>query len=442
MKRKIVVSVILLTALVLSLAGCAGAGLPNTPGTSGTSGRNGGKVENVDGEIKSSSLSSGDAKYGVAMVDAEAEAASTDVAADASYPAEPGGLYDGGVGGAPRYDDQTVYGAGTLTAGEWRDNANYADWKDKFQQSEWTKLAEKWNVPTLNRVAVTVAAGDSVIGEGAKVRLLDAKGNVLYRAVSDNRGVAYLFAPTGSRAASVEAEFGGEVVRADCEGVSEVRLSFNLRYEPTARKLDLMLMVDTTGSMSDELEYLKAELKDVVERAQSESGVASVRTSVNFYRDEGDEYVVRYFGFRDSIDEAVAKLSEQHAAGGGDMPEAVHTALDNAVNQHAWDEGSIKLMFLVLDAPPHYNDEVVKSINESLARAAEMGIRIIPVVASGSDLTCEVLFRSMAVLTGGTYAFLTDDSGIGYPHSEPQVGEYDVEKLNDLMVRIISEYCA
>lgn len=423
MKIKIIISMILAVALVISFVGCATAAPPNT---SKTPGKNISAVENVDGEIKGSGS---DAPADGAPALKEAGLEGEDIALS-EIPAPPSEC------------EQTVHSAGTLTAGEWRDNKNYADWKDKFQQDEWTELATSWNVPTLNRIAVTVTAGDRVIEDGAKVRLLDAQGNVLYRAVSDNRGVAYLFAPTGSRAASVEAEFADEVVRADCEGQSEVKLSFNLRYESTGRKLDLMLMIDTTGSMGDELEYLKAELKDVVERAQSESGVAAVRTSVNFYRDEGDEYVVRYFGFRDSIDEAVEKLAVQYAQGGGDMPEAVHTALDNAVNQHAWNEDSVKLMFLVLDAPPHYNDHVVSSINESLARAAEMGIRIIPVVASGADRTCEVLFRSMAVLTGGTYVFLTDDSGIGAPHSMPQVGEHDVEKLNDLMVRVISEYCA
>ena len=50
------------------------------------------------------------------------------------------------------------------------------------------------------------------------------------------------------------------------------------------------------------------------------------------------------------------------------------------------------------------------------------------------------LLRSMALKTGGTYTFLTNDSGIGYDHIEPTIGSYDVEKLNDMMVRIVGEY--
>jgi hypothetical protein len=48
--------------------------------------------------------------------------------------------------------------------------------------------------------------------------------------------------------------------------------------------------------------------------------------------------------------------------------------------------------------------------------------------------------RFFAIATNGTYVFVTDHSGVGNPHLEPSVGEYTVEKLNDLMVRLINEF--
>jgi hypothetical protein len=36
--------------------------------------------------------------------------------------------------------------------------------------------------------------------------------------------------------------------------------------------------------------------------------------------------------------------------------------------------------------------------------------------------------------------FITNDSGIGNDHLEPTVGEFKVEYLNDLMVRLINQY--
>ncbi len=48
--------------------------------------------------------------------------------------------------------------------------------------------------------------------------------------------------------------------------------------------------------------------------------------------------------------------------------------------------------------------------------------------------------RFMAISTNGTYVFITNDSGIGNEHLEPTVGEYQVEYLNDLLVRLINKY--
>jgi hypothetical protein len=101
-------------------------------------------------------------------------------------------------------------------------------------------------------------------------------------------------------------------------------------------------------------------------------------------------------------------------------------------------------MFFVLDAPPHH-EAVIKGINnqmtENVKAAAEKGIRIIPLASSGVDVDTEFLMRSWALMTGGTYIFLTDDSGVGNDHLEPTIGEHKVEKLNECMIRVISEYC-
>ena len=137
---------------------------------------------------------------------------------------------------------------------------------------------------------------------------------------------------------------------------------------------------------------------------------------------------------------ACRALAAEKAAGGGDTPEAVHTALESALNNHSWDENSVKIMFIVLDAPPHNDPQVIDSVNKLIKQAAEMGVRIIPIASSGIDKGTAYLLRTMAFTTGGTYTFLTNDSGIGGSHIEPTVGAYNVEKLNDMMVRIVNGY--
>jgi hypothetical protein len=163
------------------------------------------------------------------------------------------------------------------------------------------------------------------------------------------------------------------------------------------------------------------------------------RVSVNFYRDAGDEYVVRPFPFTEDIDAALADLGAQEANGGGDWPEAVDAALADAIDGHTWSESAVaRLCFLVLDAPPHEGSEVLADVQASVAAAASKGVRMIPLAASGVSKDLEFLLRFTAISTGGTYTFLTDHSGIGGGHIEPTIGEYQVEILNDLLVRLIS----
>lgn len=205
--------------------------------------------------------------------------------------------------------------------------------------------------------------------------------------------------------------------------------------------IDIYFAVDATGSMGDEINYLKAELNNVIELIKQKNPVLEMRFGSVFYRDEGDEYVTRNFDFTTNEASLISFISEQHANGGGDFPEAVHTALDIAITQNSWDENaSARILFLLLDAPPHYTQKVISSLESNLIKAAEKGIKIIPITASGIDKATEYLMRSFAILTNGTYVFITDDSGVGNAHLEPTIGEFEVEKLNDLMVRLVDEY--
>src|SRR5690606_6236280 len=103
-------------------------------------------------------------------------------------------------------------------------------------------------------------------------------------------------------------------------------------------------------------------------------------------------------------------------------------------------DAKAKLLFLLLDAPPHYTQDNVNIIKNQIRIAQEKGIKIIPIVASGADKNVEFLMRYFSISTNGTYVFLTDDSGIGNPHIKPTTDEFKVEKLNDLIVRLIQKY--
>ncbi|QHW33328.1 VWA domain-containing protein [Paenibacillus rhizovicinus] len=350
-------------------------------------------------------------------------------------------------GESSQYDDSKP---GQLTAGEWNDTAEWKGWLNLLQSGEGQENTSYWSFYPERRLEVDVVSDGKPVADAA-VTLTRDDGEAVWEARTNNEGIAYVYAGLYDEQGSqdkygVSVSFGDQLKR---YGNVPVPRAEALKVEleqpvKTASALDLMLLVDTTGSMGDELDYLKTELKDVVKRVDRDNGQQlAIRVSANFYRDRGDDYVVKPFAFTDDVDKAVAQLSDQHAAGGGDFPEAVDRALENAIDQHEWsDDARARLLFLVMDAPPHHERKVTKRIQELTEEAAADGIRIIPVASSGVDVHTEYLMRFMAAATGGTYLLLTDHSGIGGDHLEPATGIFEVKALNDLLVNVINRYAA
>jgi hypothetical protein len=203
-------------------------------------------------------------------------------------------------------------------------------------------------------------------------------------------------------------------------------------------RLDLTIIVDATGSMSDEMEYLKEEIKDIVAQVKQRFPQVAQRYSLVVYRDTGDDYLTKGMQFTGDINKFHQFLSQQFAGGGGDYPESMHVALIESAAALQWDSAATtaKLVFLVADAPTHKNDE--QAVLDAVAELRKENVLVYPIAASGVADEAEVMMRTAAVLTGGQYSFLTDDSGVGNPHAEPHFPCFHVEKLNDLMVRLIN----
>lgn len=203
-------------------------------------------------------------------------------------------------------------------------------------------------------------------------------------------------------------------------------------------QLDLTFVVDVTGSMGDELTYVQVEIDSIAQNIASLFPNIKQRYALVTYRDKGDEFVVKSYDFTENLRDFQKSLNEQRADGGGDLPEAMDQALAASLSlQWGTNEDHAKLIFLVADAPPH--DEQIKQTFESVFALRDKKVRIYPVAASGVDDLAESVLRTSALLTGGQYIFLTDDSGIGNTHAEPKFPCYYVEKLKDVMVRTISD---
>ncbi|MCW5910656.1 MAG: VWA domain-containing protein [Cyclobacteriaceae bacterium] len=337
--------------------------------------------------------------------------------------------------------------SGVITAAEWNDLNHWNFWKELIESDEFSKMPTYWSFFHSNRISVRVRDGNGNPATNVLVQLKRESG-VVFTAVTDNSGMAELWIDLFQKKSNVDLlqyriDVGSGLKYSDHilpfeQGINE----FVIPQEILAQnRIEVSFVVDATGSMGDELEYLKTELYDVITRSKANNPNSTVSLSSVFYRDIGDEYVTKLSPFTSDVTATIDFIKKQSAAGGGDFPEAVHTALDKAINELQWTtEAKTKLIFLMLDAPPHYDNEVIANLQLSVMKASLTGIKIIPITASGIDKETEFLMRFMAISTQGTYVFITDDSGIGNEHLKASVGEYEVEYLNDLMVRLIDKY--
>jgi hypothetical protein len=186
-------------------------------------------------------------------------------------------------------------------------------------------------------------------------------------------------------------------------------------------QVELVLVLDTTGSMGGLIERAKSELWGIVDQLSANDPNASIRLGLVGFRDRGDAYVTQVFDLSADIDAAYQKLVSFRAEGGGDTPESVNAALAEAVGQIAWTGGVDTRRAIVLagDAPPHmdYADDVPWS--QSAGDARSRGIAIHAIQCGGNAETREV-WQQIARVGGGTYGAIASnpDAAAGSPWDE------------------------
>ncbi len=339
-----------------------------------------------------------------------AEMAPARTGALAEAPASAARGWRGGVPAKPVAPD--------VKAGWADDNAQYnryLDYLDRFSNPAALKL------DVADRVVFTVrdSAGRSVPNCDLTVR--SPAGAVLCRrrTYADGRAMFFPHELPGRasgpllgarRPLKVEARWGRQelVQSLDSQDRQNVELRFGAGRGAIERApLDVAFIIDTTGSMADEIDRLRQTLEAIHYQVTQMTPRPDVRFAMVLYRDRGDEYVTRVTPFTGDIRHFAGQLKSVAAAGGGDYAEDVNEALRVAAEDLDWRPGATKLAFLLGDAPPHLDYGRNFTYLDFMRIAAERGIKVTAIGASGLDDQGEYVFRQLSQYTMGLFVFLT-----------------------------------
>lgn len=328
--------------------------------------------------------------------------------------------------------------SGVLTAGDWDDNLNFSFFQKYLTASESMGLRI---LPHADRVVLTVRDEEGRPVSNARVSVASGAGPRLEAPTATDGRLLFLPTRDGAQAGetftvtvSPPAGQPGASHTVPVQGSTwELTLPGTQAQEPS--RLDVAFVLDTTGSMGDEISYLKSEFQAIADTLSSRYPQVSIRYGLVVYRDEQDAYVTRAYDFVSDANTFRSYLQQQSANGGGDYPEAMERGLHDGVGL-SWRPGNTaRLLFLVADAPTHTQNH--DAFLSEAQRARVGGIKIYPVAASGVAEAAEFQMRQAAWLTRGRYLFLTNDSGVGGPHAEPHIPCYQVQLLKHVLLRAI-----
>jgi Mg-chelatase subunit ChlD len=225
---------------------------------------------------------------------------------------------------------------------------------------------------------------------------------------------------------------------------SSVEVQLARANPPSRAKLDLVFLVDATGSMGDEIDKLKSSLRSITEEVARLPSHPDLCLGLVAYRDRGDDFFVRSHDLTNDVNAYQGELNALQAGGGGDEPEAMNEALHEAVHHISWrGDQTTRLVVLVADAPPHL-DYGGPQYDDDMLAALGKGIKLMGVGASGLNKQGEYIQRQMAQYTGGRFIFLTY-ADASNPASGPgretvhDVRNYSVQTLDRLVVRLVRE---
>ncbi|WP_083819919.1 VWA domain-containing protein [Gracilinema caldarium] len=346
-----------------------------------------------------------------------------------------------------------------LKAGLVDDNTQYnyfLDFLNRFKDTPGIRP-----VPVENRIILTVLDERKKPIPNALVSVYNEKkvlveqiktyadGRVLINPLTDSPGLWNIEASTPGSGSGKQALQGR--ISVSPQGLRNIELSLSTKpsqgalWVPTPVPLDIVFILDTTGSMGEEIERLKATIEIIRDNLDLATPRPQLRFGLVLYRDRGDDYITWPFPLTENLKNFQSNLAKAKADGGGDTPEDLEAALAVALDDKmGWNPNGARLIFIITDAPAHtYIDGI--PYNESVERARTQAIRIHSIGTGGLTLDGEYQLRQISQRSRGKYIFLTygekgeSEGGAPGAVSHHTGANWTADRLEAIIIRLAKE---
>lgn len=291
------------------------------------------------------------------------------------------------------------------------DSLPLAYWAGLPEQQHWAELLASpfaafdayWQLGSGHLYAVELnnLAGQPIAN--ARVQLLGPQGEVHWEAMTNLRGQARLWAQQPGQGQRIVAAYGQQQVRLDRpsplpQSVNAMKLDAPCQVLEGA---DIRFLLDATHSMQDEFPQLRSALQ-------------ATGRPILLGRDLGERFLIQ------ALDSATEPGFALRAAGGGDDEEAIDSLLSAALAYCDWDEqATVRQLIYITDALPMRHTGAPERLQGAIRLAAQYGVALVPVAASGINAEGAYVLQSLAWLTNGHYAWLEDAPGNIEFHRRP-----------------------
>lgn len=337
--------------------------------------------------------------------------------------------------------------------------AGYAD--DNKQYNFFIQFLEKYKKDVISfpiaieeRILVRVKDSRGKSIPNAKVSVRDEKKKLLVEGRTYADGT-FLFFPSEydkkieTYHAIVTAGRQSKDISIPRKGKREVEIVWDTERQSMTRiPLDLLFVMDTTGSMGEEIARLKSTIEIINMNLASMAAKPRIRFGMILYRDQGDDYVTKVIPFTENLDEFRTELDRVEAGGGGDGPEDLQSALKDAMGAVKWNSDGIRLAFVITDAPAHLDYKQDYTYVNAAHDARKQAVKIFTVGTGGLDISGEYILRQVSQYTYARYIFLTygergeSEGGKEGSVSHHTGSNFQTDKLETIIIRFAREELA